>query len=115
VSHLIEKNMKIENLPKELRKKDLRERLFEFCNRNDIVFMAFFGSFVRREQNRKSDIDVAIEFDKNSGKNLLDLVRMESELRKILKKKVDLGIFSTINPYIMEDIKKRCLLFMKKR
>ncbi|MEM2841280.1 MAG: nucleotidyltransferase domain-containing protein [Candidatus Bathyarchaeia archaeon] len=43
--------------------------------------MALFGSFVRGEQNRKSDIDIAVEFNKNSGKNLLDLVRTGNELR----------------------------------
>lgn len=64
-----------------MRKKDLRKRLFKFCNKNDIAFMALFGSFVRGEQNRKSDIDIAVEFNKNSGKNLLDLVRTGNELR----------------------------------
>ncbi|MBS7626581.1 nucleotidyltransferase family protein [Candidatus Bathyarchaeota archaeon] len=107
--------MKIENLPRGLRKKDLRERLFEFCNKNDIVFMALFGSFVRGEQNKRSDIDIAIEFNKNSGKSLLDLVRMENELRKIFRRKVDLGIFSTINPYIIENIKKEMLIIYEKR
>jgi predicted nucleotidyltransferase len=32
--------------------------------------MAIFGSFVRGEQNEKSDIDTAIEFEKNSEKSL---------------------------------------------
>ena len=85
----------IERLPEELRRKDLRERLLRICQENDIVFMAVFGSFVRGEQGKRSDIDVAIEFRENSGKSLLDLVRIEERLRKIFKRKVDLGIFST--------------------
>lgn len=96
----------IRNLPKELRKMGLEKKLTETCKKNDIVFMAFFGSFIKGRQNKKSDIDVAIEFDKNKGKSLLDLVRVENELKKIFKRKVDLGIFSSLNPYIIEDIKR---------
>jgi len=32
--------------------------------------MAVFGSFAKGKQGRKSDIDVAIEFDKNTPKAL---------------------------------------------
>ncbi|MEM1544905.1 MAG: nucleotidyltransferase family protein [Candidatus Bathyarchaeia archaeon] len=107
--------IEIENLPKELRKEGLKEKLLEICQRNDIVFMAIFGSFVRGEQKRKSDIDIAIEFEENSGKSLLDLVRIENELSKIFKRKVDLGIFSTLNPCIIEDVKKEMQVIYEKR
>jgi len=93
--------IEIQNLPEELRRKGLEEKLAEICRKNDIVFMAIFGSFVRGEQNRKSDIDIAIEFERNSEKSLLDLVRIENELRKVFKRKVDLGIFSSLSPYII--------------
>jgi predicted nucleotidyltransferase len=101
-------NVKIEiqNLPEELRRKDLEKKLAEICRKNGIAFMAIFGSFARGEQNRKSDIDIAIEFEQNSEKSLLDLIRIENELRKVFKRKVDLGIFSSLNPYIIEDVKK---------
>jgi len=62
--------IEIQNLPKELRKERLEEKLAEICKKNDIVFMAIFGSFVRGEQNRESDIDIAIEFERNSEEPL---------------------------------------------
>jgi len=102
-------------LPEELRREGLEEKLAEICQKNDIVFMAIFGSFVRGEQNRKSDIDIAIEFERNSGKSLLDLVRIENELRRVFKRKVDLGIFSSLNPYIVEDVKKEMRVVYEKR
>jgi predicted nucleotidyltransferase len=110
-------NVKIEiqNLPKELRREGLEEKLAEICRKNDIVFMAIFGSFVRGEQNRRSDIDIAIEFERNSQKSLLDLVRIENELRKVFKRKVDLGIFSSLSPYIIEDVKKEMRVIYEKR
>ncbi|MEM2092488.1 MAG: nucleotidyltransferase domain-containing protein [Candidatus Bathyarchaeia archaeon] len=60
--------VEIENLPKELRKRGLKKELFEICQKNDIVFMAVFGSFVRGEHKKGSDVDIAVEFEKNSGK-----------------------------------------------
>lgn len=106
--------IEIGNLPRSLRKKGLEEKLAEICRKNDIVFMAMFGSFVRGEQNTRSDVDVAIEFDKSKGKSLLDLISVEDELRRIFKRKVDLGIFSSLNPYIMEDVKKEMLVIYEK-
>jgi len=98
--------IQIGNLPKSLRRKGLEEELAEVCRKNDIVFMAIFGSFVRGEQTKRSDVDVAIEFDKSKGKSLLDLIRVEDEFRKVFKRKVDVGIFSSLNPYVIEDVKK---------
>jgi predicted nucleotidyltransferase len=107
--------IEIQNLPKELRRKGLEERLAEICKKNDIVFMAIFGSFAKGEQNKKSDIDIAIEFERTSEKSLLDLVRIENELRKIFKRKVDLGIFSSLSPYIIEDVKREMRVIYEKR
>jgi predicted nucleotidyltransferase len=107
--------IEIQNLPQELRRKGLEEKLAEICRKNDIVFMAIFGSFTRGEQNIKSDIDIAIEFERNSKKSLIDLVRIENELRKIFKRKVDLGIFSSLNPYIIQDVKKEVRIIYEKR
>jgi predicted nucleotidyltransferase len=105
----------VQNLPEELRRKGLEEKLAEICQKNDIVFMAIFGSFVRGEQKRRSDIDIAIEFERSSEKSLLDLVRIENELGRVFKRKVDLGIFSSLNPYIIEDVKKEMRIIYEKR
>jgi predicted nucleotidyltransferase len=45
------------NLPSKDRPPE--EKLAEICRKNDIVFMAIFGSFIRGEQSGKSDIDIA--------------------------------------------------------
>jgi len=45
--------IEIQNLPKELRRKGLEKKLAEICKKNDIVFMAIFGSFVRGVRKRK--------------------------------------------------------------
>ena len=106
---------KIDNLPKSLKKGEVGEKLLRICEENDVVFMSVFGSFVRGKQKKGSDVDIAIEFDKNSKKDLLDLVRLEYELKKVFGRKVDLGIFSSISPYMIEDVKKEMKVIYEKR
>ncbi len=105
----------IGTLPPKLMKKGLKERLLKFCEVNNVCFMAMFGSFVSGQDNKRSDIDIAIEFMDMSHKDLFDLVHIEDNLRKMFGRKVDLGIFSAINPYIVEDVKKQMLVIYEKR
>ncbi|MEM2130096.1 MAG: nucleotidyltransferase family protein [Candidatus Bathyarchaeia archaeon] len=107
--------IQLQNLPKELRKEGLEKKLSQICQKNDITFMVIFGSFAKGKQTRKSDIDIAIEFEKNSKKTLLDLIRIERELGKIFRRKVDLGIFSSINPHVIDHVKKEMIILYEKR
>jgi predicted nucleotidyltransferase len=95
--------------------KKVKEKLTEICQANDLVFLAIFGSFVKGKQTKNSDIDIAIEFDKNKPKSLFDLVHLEYELKKIFKRKVDVGIFSSISPYIINEVKKEMKVIYEKR
>jgi predicted nucleotidyltransferase len=105
----------IENLPLPLKKEGIEDKLAKICEDNGVIFLAIFGSFVRGEQRKKSDIDIAIEFDKNKRKSLLDLVHLEYELSEMFKRKVALGIFSSISPYIIDDVKKEMRVIYEKR
>jgi uncharacterized protein len=107
--------LEIEGLPRILQKSGLKEKISKICKRNDIVFMAVFGSIVRREQKKTSDIDIAIEFDKNKKKSLFDLVHVENELARVFKRKVDLGVFSSLSPYVVEDVRKEMCIIYEKR
>ena len=102
--------IQVEKLPKALKQTGLEKRLSESCEKNDVAFLAVFGSFVRGEQKYESDVDIAIEFEKDERKTLLDLLRLENELSEVFKRKVDLGVFSSLNPYIADDIKKEMLV-----
>jgi predicted nucleotidyltransferase len=102
--------IQVEKLPLVLRKKGLEEKLGEICRSNNVVFLAIFGSFVRGEQHKGSDVDIAIEFDKSKSKTLLDLIGLEEGLSTVFKRKVDLGVFSSLNPLIVEDVKKEMLV-----
>lgn len=49
-----------------------------------------FGSFVRGEQKRRSDIDILVEFDEQDIPDLLEFIEMEEYIRKLLRRKVEL-------------------------
>ena len=106
--------LEIKNLPKTLQKRGLKGKIREICEKNDIVFMAVFGSFARGEQKKTSDVDVAIEFDNNKPKSLLDLIHAENELSKAFKRKVDLGLLRSLNPLMIEDVKKEMRIIYEK-
>ena len=107
--------IEIENMPKQLRKTGLERKLTAVCEKNDVVFMAIFGSFSRGDQKKNSDVDIAIEFDKGKKKTLLDLVRVERELKGVFGRKVDLGIFSSLNPRVAEDVRREMCVIYEKR
>ncbi len=95
------------NMPTKLRKKGLEGKLLKVCQDNDVVFMGIFGSFVRDQQKRGSDVDIAIRYRKGARKSLFDLVELQQILSRIFGRKVDLGEFDCINHYIIDGVKKQ--------
>lgn len=62
--------------------------------------IGIFGSWVKGKQKRKSDIDILVEFEENSGISLLDFIEIEEYLSKELAIKVDLVEKRALKPYI---------------
>ena len=50
---------------------ELREKVLAVLQRNDVKRAAFFGSIVRGEMTRESDVDILVEFE--GDKSLMDL------------------------------------------
>ena len=77
------------------------EKLQEFCRRWQIVELALFGSVLRDDFGPDSDVDVLVSFAEDAGHSLFELDDMESELREIFGREVDLvtrrGIESSPN------------------
>ena len=72
--------------------------------KNNVIKAGIFGSFVRGDYNKKSDIDILIKF--KGRKSLFDLAGLEIELEKKLKKKVDVLTYNSIHPLLKERILK---------
>ncbi len=107
--------VKMGRLPQPLRREGISEKLENICTAYDVVKLAIFGSFVKDLHNRKSDVDIAVEFNNRKPKDLFDLVRLERELRGIFRKKVDLGIISSISPHVRKEVRKEMRIVYEKR
>jgi predicted nucleotidyltransferase len=66
---------------------------------------AVFGSYARSDQNKKSDIDLLIEYPPGTL-TLFSLVKMNGDLKKVLKKKVQIVTLNSLSPYIKDDVMK---------
>ncbi len=67
-----------------------REKIAEFCQRWKITELALFGSVLREDFRKDSDVDVLVSFAPDADWGLFDEVEMEEELREIVGRKVDL-------------------------
>ena len=62
--------------------------------------MGVFGSYVKGEQKRSSDIDILIEFYPETDMDLIKFVEIEEYLSNLLGTKVDLVMKSALKPRI---------------
>ena len=67
-----------------------KAKIEDFCRRWKIKEFALFGSVLREDFRPDSDVDVLVTFAADAPWSLLDLVRMQEELKKILGREVDL-------------------------
>jgi predicted nucleotidyltransferase len=63
-----------------------------------------FGSFVRGESKKGSDVDILVEFEEPIG--LFEFMDLEEYLTNLLGRKVDLVSKKALKPYIGEYIRK---------
>ena len=78
------------------------QKLIDICRQNDVSMVGVFGSMVRGEAKKNSDIDLIVRFAKR--KSLLSMVRLERELAETLGRKVDLLTEASISPYMRERV-----------
>ena len=82
-----------------------KNELIDFCKKNHIKKLAFFGSILSRDFNPESDIDILVEFEEQHIPGLFDLVRMEEELSTFfLGQRVDLRTPNDLSRYFRAKI-----------
>ena len=74
-----------------------RKKLADFCRRNHIRRLAFFGSVLRADFRPSSDVDVLVEFEPGHTPGLR-FFAMEAELSDLIGRKVDLSTPSFLSP-----------------
>jgi len=67
-----------------------------------VTEIGIFGSFVRGEHKKRSDIDILVDFEEVP--DLLKFINLERYLSRLLKKKVDLVSKKAIRPELKSTI-----------
>ncbi|MGB9627711.1 MAG: nucleotidyltransferase family protein [Thermodesulfobacteriota bacterium] len=68
----------------------------ELYEKYKVTEIGVFGSMVRGEQKKRSDIDILVQFEEVP--DLLEFINLERYLSRLLKKKVDLVRKEAIRP-----------------
>ena len=81
-----------------------KDLMIKIAKRHGVTSLSFFGSTARGEEKQSSDIDVLVDFE--AGRSLIDLVRLERELREQFKKDFDVLTPNSLHPRIREHVDK---------
>ena len=82
----------------------LKKHKTEVIQKYRVSEMGIFGSFVRDEQKKGSDIDILVDFSEIP--DLLKFIELERYLKKLLHKRVDLVDKQGIRPQLRDIIIK---------
>ena len=82
----------------------LRQRLPELRHMYGITSLEIFGSWVRGEQTKRSDLDILVEFEPARKLSLFDLVSLEQDLSSYLAVPIDLVEKSAVKPALRNRI-----------
>ena len=66
------------------------KKITAFCKRWKVAELALFGSAVREDFSRRSDVDVLVSFARGSDWSLFDHIQMSLELKEAFGREVDL-------------------------
>ncbi len=82
--------------------KEIKEMILPILRKYNVKKASLFGSVVRGEYTKESDIDILVEFE--GRKSLLDLAGLKIELEEKLKRKVDVLTYKSIHPLLRDKI-----------
>lgn len=88
-------------------KSTLSHQKSKLCGSFNVKNLGIFGSFVRGEQKKGSDLDVLVEFSEPIG--LFRFIELEERLTAMLGVKVDLVSKKALKPRIGERILKEVI------
>jgi predicted nucleotidyltransferase len=94
----------------DLMRRSLSEQLPELHARYGVKSLGIFGSFVRGQQKKRSDIDLLVEFNDEVPVTLVSFVALERELGTLLGHRVDLVERDTLKPVIGKRILEEVIL-----
>ncbi len=86
-------------------KEHIKKTVKAYFSKLDVVQeVSLFGSFVRKEETVKSDIDLLIQFVAKKKISMLDILRMQHDLEEKLNRKVDIIESGQLKPSAAIDV-----------
>ena len=82
----------------------IKRKIVPILKKNGIRKAGIFGSYVRGDYKKRSDIDILIQPPRDMS--LLKFVHVKHELEEKLNKKVDLVSYRGIHPFLKNQILK---------
>ena len=84
-----------------------KKKLATFCRKHGVKRLAVFGSALRRDFGKASDIDILVEFYPGHTPGFLGITHMERELSEILGgQTVDLRTPEDLSRYFRDSVLK---------
>lgn len=80
----------------------IKEKSLPILKEAGVTRSAIFGSYVRGDNKKDSDIDILVDFPR--GKGLFELVGLQFKLEDALEKNVDLVEYESLHPLLKERI-----------
>ncbi len=81
------------------------DRIAEICRKWRITELSLFGSVLRDDFRRDSDVDLLVVFEPGARWDLWDLIHLENEVEALLGRKVDLVEKAALrNPFRRHEI-----------
>lgn len=82
-----------------------KKKIEEFCHRNHILRLAWFGSVLRNDFTADSDIDVLVEFEADTRIGFFELYDMEQELSMLFGgRKIDINTPKSLSKYFRDEV-----------
>lgn len=81
---------------------EIKRKAVPILKEAGVTRSAIFGSYVRGEAKKNSDIDMLVEVPRGTG--LFGFVGLKHKLEDVLKKKVDLVTYGALHPRLRERI-----------
>ncbi|MBX7157991.1 MAG: nucleotidyltransferase family protein [Verrucomicrobiae bacterium] len=85
----------------------LRRQLPQLSQKYHVKSLSIFGSYAKHTQTKASDIDILVEF--NETPTLFEFIKLENQLSRLLKMKVDLVTPKALRPQIGSRILKEII------
>lgn len=91
-------------MEKDIIRNKINKKLPFIKDKYKVKNIGIFGSYVRNEQKKGSDLDLLVDFTSPIG--FFEFIRLENFLSKTLGKKVDLVSKNAVKPAVKKNILK---------